>query len=128
LTLKGDNCCGLFGSSHTLTCVRTQRFSRGFYITIFRLWLSKDFWNSLHKIIRRFILCNIKEFNTWKMAKTETRFVVEMKAPNMMFLWNGSLYIRKNEPPRYLQLLKNEYRNPRRPMKQYYNILCSSCW
>jgi len=57
------------------------------------------------------------------MAKTKTGFVVEMKAPNMMLLWNGSLYIRKNEPPRYLQLLKNEYRNPRRPMKQYYNIL-----
>jgi hypothetical protein len=66
-----------------------------------------------------------KEFYTWKMAKTKTRFVVEMKAPNMMFIWNGSLYIRKNERPKYLQkmLLKNEYRNPRRPLKQYYNIL-----
>ncbi len=53
-----------------------------------------------------FILCNTKEFNIWKMAKIKTGFVVEMKAPNMMLLWNGSLYIRKNEPPRYLQLLK----------------------
>jgi hypothetical protein len=35
-----------------------------------------------------------------------------MRAPNMMLYWNGSLYIRKNEPPRYLQkmLLKNEYK------------------
>jgi len=58
------------------------------------------------------------------MTKIETRFVVEMKAPNMMISWNGSLYIRKNEPPRYLQkmLLKIEYRNPRRPLKQYYSI------
>jgi hypothetical protein len=59
------------------------------------------------------------------MTKTEIGFVVELRAPNMMFSWNGSLYVRKNEPPKYLQkmLLKNEYRNPRRPLKQYYNIL-----
>jgi hypothetical protein len=59
------------------------------------------------------------------MAKTKTRFVAKMRALSMMLSWNGSLYIRKNEPPKYLQkiLLKNEYRNPRRPLKQYYNIL-----
>jgi hypothetical protein len=59
------------------------------------------------------------------MAKIETGFVAKMRAPNMMLSQNGSLYIRKNEPPRYLQkmLSKNEYRNPRRPLKQYYNIL-----
>ncbi len=110
---------------HTFACVRTQRFSRGLYIIIFRLWLLKDFWNSLHKIIKCFILCNTKKFSTWKMTKTEIGFVVELRAPNMMFSWNGSLYVRKNEPPKYLQkmLLKNEYRNPRRPLKQYYNIL-----
>jgi hypothetical protein len=43
----------------------------------------------------------------------------------MMLSWNGSLYIRKNKPPKYLQklLLKNEYKNPRRQLKQYYSIL-----
>jgi hypothetical protein len=53
------------------------------------------------------------------MAKTEIGFVAKMRAPNMMFIWNGSLYMRKNKPPRYLQklLLKNEYKNPRRPLK-----------
>jgi len=50
-----------------------------------------------------FTLCNDKEFGTWKIAKTETGSVAEMRAPNMTLSWNGSLYIRKNKPPKYLQ-------------------------
>jgi hypothetical protein len=53
------------------------------------------------------------------MAKIEIGFVAKMRAPNMMLSQNGSLYMRKNEPPKYLQkmLLKNEYKKLRRPLK-----------
>jgi hypothetical protein len=37
------------------------------------------------------------------MTNIKIGFVAKMRAPNMMFSWNGSLYIRKNEPPRHLQ-------------------------
>lgn len=50
-----------------------------------------------------FTLFLLGTVQTWKIASTETGSVAEMSAPYMMLSWKGSLYIRKNNPPRYLQ-------------------------
>jgi hypothetical protein len=55
------------------------------------------------------------------MTKTKIRFVVEMKAPNMMLSWNGSLYIRKNKTPKYLQ--KNYWKMSKKTQRGHEAIL-----